>query len=61
MGTMPSKQPSSLEQKWREEKLALMQRQIDEGSLVVRRLSPEEMAAYTPSKPKWVGSRRRAA
>ncbi len=49
---MPSKQPSSLEQKWREEKLALMQRQIAEGSLVVRRLSQKELANYTPAAPK---------
>lgn len=49
---MASKQPSSLEQKWREEKLALMQRQIAEGSLVVRRLSKTELAKYTPSQPK---------
>jgi hypothetical protein len=50
--TMPSKQPSSLEQKWREEKLALMERQIAEGSLVVRRLSKQELADYTPAPPK---------
>jgi len=49
---MPSKQPSSLEQKWREEKLALMQRQIADGSLVVRRLSKDELAKYSPAAPK---------
>lgn len=58
---MATKQPSSLEQKWRDEKLALMKKQIAEGSLVVKRLSPEELARYTPGAAGVSTSRRRAA
>lgn len=49
---MASKQPSSLQEKWRLEKLALIERQIADGSLVVRRLSPKELANYKPGTLK---------
>lgn len=60
VSTMASRQPTSLEQKWREEKLALMEKQIAEGSLVVRRLSPKELANYRPgslTRPRQRGAR----
>jgi hypothetical protein len=38
--------PSSLEEKWREQKLARMDQQIADGTLVVAHLSKEKAATY---------------
>jgi anti-sigma28 factor (negative regulator of flagellin synthesis) len=47
-----AKHSGELEQKWRAQKLERMQQQIADGSLVVKRLSPEQLANYRPGKPQ---------
>jgi len=49
----PTTETAKREQKRRKEKLAAVQEQIDEGSLTIRKMTPEERAKYPPkNRPK---------
>ncbi len=50
---MPPKSAREREEAKRQEKLAAMRKQIDEGSLVVRKMTPDEKEASDarPKKP----------
>jgi hypothetical protein len=55
-GKEPSREPSETakrQQKRRKEKLKAVQQQIDEGSLKIRKMTPEERKKYPPQdRPK---------
>jgi hypothetical protein len=46
------------QEKRRQEKLDLIQQQVDEGSLTIRQMTPEERAKYPP-RPKGESKKRR--
>lgn len=48
-GTSPT---ARRQQKRREEKLALVREQVEDGSLTIRKMTPEERKKYPPRKPK---------
>jgi hypothetical protein len=54
-GTSPT---ARRQQKRREEKLRLVQEQVEEGSLTIRKMTPEERAKYPP-RDKGKGKNRR--
>jgi hypothetical protein len=56
---MPPKSAREREEAKRQEKLAAMQKQIDDGTLVVRKMTPEEREA-SEARPKKERPARRA-